>query len=338
MVQYKLFLLVMLSVLFTATVKGQAFLDVSGFLKIIGESQKQYRFSLLEEKVAGEVDPSNINFNHFYMDDSAGRRLVRPYTLSREAMELNELGWEAMMLEEPDSALVFYQEVLDIYPVFSPAITGMGQAWEQKGDKTKAIIYFRRAIEVNPIDYVAHWSLGRIYQKAGNSDSALHFLLQAMIFNRNITEIRRDIQKAIAPVGKNFNDWNFTPQYLLKEVDGNIDISYNAAWMGYAVCQAVWNYEPGFASSRNITGDIGMYRERECLSCLLTSMQGDKAETAKDEALKWFKVALQEKMTLEFILFEIVLPDKPDMAYFLDESRMSRMKEYIMKTRVQKAE
>lgn len=336
--QYTIFCLFSLSVLLTGTLKGQDFMDLPGFLKIMGASEKQYGFSLLEGRITEAADPSNINLNNYFLVDSLDRRLIKPYLLSREAMELQEFGLEAMLLEEPDSAIVFYKEVLDVYPDYSPAITGLGQAWEQKGNYPEAISHFRRAIDINSIDYVAHWSLGRIYQKTGNSDSALHYLLHAMVLNRNVTQIKRDIQKTLSSEGMNFSDWMFVPQYELKLVNRNVDISYNAAWMGYAVCQAVWTYEPGFASSRNINGDIGMFRERECLSCLITSMQADKAEAAKDVALKWFKVALQEKMTLEFILFEIVLPAKPDMAYFLDETRMSRMKEYIIKTRFQTSE
>ncbi|MFO7721591.1 MAG: hypothetical protein R6V49_00040, partial [Bacteroidales bacterium] len=117
--------------------------------------------------------------------------------------------------------------------------------------------------------------------------------------------------------------------YQLKRDGDRILVSYMSSWMGYAICKAVWAYEPAFASGRQLSGDLTMFQERECLSCLVTSMEGDKKEAASDESLMAFRTALQQKMALEFILFEIMMPDRPDMAHLLDEARMARMVEYI---------
>lgn len=332
---YRLVFLVLLTgILIPSGMQGQDFYDIPGFLRKMGTSQNSYEFSILDGRIREMDDHTNLNFNYYYIDDSSGIKQVTPYVISREARELSELGWEALMIEEPDSALVFYSELLEMYPLYSPAITGKGQAWQIKGDLEKAVDQYRKAIQINPIDYLAYWHMAIAQDLKGEKDSAVHYILYAWILNRNSLSIKLDVDRFLKGAGKKFHDWFFVPQYVISKEKDKIHIEYHVAWMGYAVCQAVWTYEPGFAELRQIDGDKGMFRERECLSCLVTSMESDVIERDKDPALIAFRLSLKEKMALEFILFEIMLREKPDMALFLDDARVSRLINYITKTRI----
>ncbi len=320
--------------IFPAFLSAQDFMDLSDFLKITESSPKKYDFNLMKNRISGVSDPGRLNFNYYYLHDSAGVRTAQPFNISMEANELQELAWEALMMEEPDTALIIFKEVLSMSADYTPAMTGVGQSLEMLGDKLSAVEWYRKALTSNPIDYIAAWSMARGMFEIGKQDSAIIMMLYAWILNRNSLEIKKDLSRMLTKMGNEFKDWNFVPQFIIEETIEKITVSYYPAWMGYAVCQAVWEKEPGFSESRNIDGDISMFRERECLSCLVYTMDSDKKDVDKDPALIAFKAALTKKMAMEFILFEILLPEKPDMAYLLDQARMQRLIEYLNVTRL----
>jgi tetratricopeptide (TPR) repeat protein len=311
--------------------QAQSMYDIPDFLKITGGSRVRYEFSLMKDRISAESDPGRLNFNYYYRNDSMK---VLPFGIDFEATEHFELGWEALMMEEPDTAIIIFEEVLVMFPRYTPAISGIGQAYEQKGDVRKAVNYYREAFNSNPIDYIACWYLARGYHTLGVTDSAMNMILRAWVLNRNSLEIKRDVMNIFGFRGLVLHEWAFVPQYRFVREGEKVSVSYQPAWMGYAICKAVWAYEPGFAQGRQLTGDLSMFQERECLSCLVTSMENNKKETAADESLMAFRVALQQKLALEFILFEILLPSNPDMAHLLDEARMQKMIEYLKLVRI----
>ncbi len=330
MLKIPLVVMVLLNVMI---IYGQDFMDIADFLKVTNSSQKKYEFKTLREEIGGKGDPGKLNFNYYYLEDSAGVKVVKPYSLDAEVYELYEWGWEAMMLGEPDTAIMLFNEVLAAYPGYSPAIASKGQVWIQLGNYSKAKESFLEAIRLNPIDYTAYWGLGKVYEHMQQPDSAFINICHAWILNRNSIEIMKDFRSICRSGGKECREWSFTPQFILQEEGGKVKVTYNAAWMGYAVCQAVWRFEPGFSSSRIIMGDIAMFQERECLSCLLTSMEAEEEIVMNDPALTGFKNALTGKMAFEFILFEILLPENPDMAYLLNETRLEKLRNYIFTSR-----
>lgn len=315
---------------------SQEFYDVSDFLKVSSESEVIYNFSSLKESIEPLAEQGRLNFNYYYLNDSAGNREIKPYNISRSVRELFEWGSEALMLGVPDTARLIYKEVLDFYPHYSPAITGIGYTFQELGHHEEAKHYFNKAIKTNPIDYMAYWGLAFSLLELNQYEESKRSILKAWILNRNSKEIQRSVKHIFDSTGYTFNNWTFTPQYRLHKTNNTIEVSYNTSWMGYAVCKAVWQYEPGFSDLRGFSVDNSMFIERECLSCLITTMQADKEKAMKDPALAAFKKALQQKFAFEFILFEILLPDKPDMAYHLNTDRIEKVVEYIIVTRSDK--
>lgn len=313
---------------------AQPFYELSDFLKMAGGSERTYDFTLLQERIKDQVDHGNLNFNYYYQTDSAGKRVVNPWVLAPEVWELQEWAMEAMDQEMPDTAISIYEEILEKQPGYSPALVGIGIAWHSMGYYPLAKQFFLRAIDANPIDYTAFWSLARTYEAMKLNDSAQFAIIRAWILNRNSLEIGKDAERICSSSGGSFKHWNFTPQYKIVTREDRVVVQYQRSWMGYAICKAIWAYEPGFSSKREIPGSLTMFQERECLSCLLTSMEADKKEYASDQALQGFKLALQHKMAMEFILFEILLPANPDMAYLLDDARIAGLVDYVKLTRL----
>jgi tetratricopeptide (TPR) repeat protein len=313
---------------------SQPFYELSDFLAMAGNSPKKYDFTLLQDRIKDQVDHGNLNFNYYYQSDSAGKRVVYPWILAPEIWELQEWALEALDQEMPDTAISIYEEILEKQPGYSPALVGIGMAWHSMENYPLAVQFFRQAITENPIDYTAFWSLARTYEVMKISDSAQIAIIRAWILNRNSIEISKDAERICSSSGGDFKHWNFTPQYKISTREDRVVVQYQRSWMGYAICKALWAYEPDFSSKREIPGSVTMFQERECLSCLLTSMEADKKEYASDQALQGFKLALQHKMAMEFILFEILLPANPDMAYLLDDARIAGLVDYVKLTRL----
>jgi hypothetical protein len=332
------FLIFLMLCLMSVPAMSQDFLDLSDFFKITGSSIKKYEFVTMKETIPPTIDLEKLNFNYYYLHDSAGVRMAKPFDISEDANELQELAWEALLMEEPDTAMVIFEEVLKLSPLYTPAMTGIGQSLQLMGNHRGAIHWYRKAFALNPIDYIACWSLGRAYHEVGSYDSAVTYLLHAWILNRNSPEIQKDLGRIAADYTSQLKNWNWVPQYRIVEQDGKVVVAYQPAWLGYALCQAVWLAEPGFSLSRQITSDYSMFRERECLSCLVNTMSSDEKEkgSSMDPGLIAFKTALEKRLALEFILFEILLPANPDMAFLLDDQRIPRLIAYLKMTRLEK--
>lgn len=308
----------------------QSLLDLPDFLKIAGGSHIKYRFDALKNPVRSTHDASRINYSFYCLKDSLGKKEVVPFNVLPEVKELYDLGWEAIELEEPDTALVIFEEAITMDPGFSPAYTGKGYTLNQLGKPFAALEACSLAIALNPIDYIAYWTAATAWDKLNNPDSALNAICHAWILNRNHPEIVKDVKRFAEKGGLVLDNWVFNPQYSVLLNEGEVTVEYWKPWMGYAVCKAVWQYEPGFVPGRNIRGDEDYFRERECLACLLTSMNTFPKEANADSGLNGFKAAMENKMAAEFILFEIFLPEMPDMAYYLDSRRIVSLKQYIL--------
>jgi len=311
---------------------AQPLMELSEFLAIVSKSPRIYNFSTTTESLVVPEREGRLNFNYYRVVDSAGTRRPAPYEISQESFELAELGWQAFMAHEPETALEMFTEVLDSFPDYTPVMSKMAQVLEEMGEIGQAIYWYKKALQINPVDYIAAWSLALVYERRGENSDAVRFISHAWIMNRNHPQIRRDFARIAKTAGRTFSDWDFVPQYRIGEVQGKAEILYQPAWLGYAVCQAVWEFETGFIASRPIEGDPGMFRERECLACLVSTMRSDQRNTT-EPALLGFEAALKNRMALEFILFEILLPDKPDMAYILDDARINKLIQYIRLTR-----
>jgi tetratricopeptide (TPR) repeat protein len=309
---------------------AQQYYDIADFLKLAGSSTMHYNYEALKSPVKSTHDASRINFSTSRLVDSMGIRMVVPFDILPDVKELYDLGWESVDIGEPDSAVVIFSEALKLDSFFSPAYTGMGYAFNLLGKPDAAKEACKRAIALNPIDYIAWWTLATSWDKMNMPDSAIQAICHAWILNRNHPEIMKDVKRFAEKGGLVLDNWVFNPQYSVDQADDQINIAYWKPWMGYAICKTFWSHEPGFELQRKMTGDAAYFQERECLSCLLTSMGTFSTEADADSGLQGFKRAMQQKMASDFILFEIFLPENPDISYYMDQDRINQLIRYII--------
>ncbi len=326
--------LVVLVMVLAGGLQAQPLMELKDFLNVVSKSPRIYQYETTNDPVVTANPYEKLNQNYFRLVDSAGVRFTRPYQISHTGIINEELGWQAYMADEPEIAMEIFQEILDSFPEYTPVMSKIAHVVEDRlGGPEAAIEWYRNALQINPIDYIAAWSLAQVYQRQQDHDNAVHWILYAWIMNRNHRHIRRDVEQIVTGAGYQFTDWDFIPQYQVSEVQGRINLVYQPAWLGYALCQAVWDFEPRFAEQRDIQGNKESFRQRECLACLLNTMRSDK-EGSPDLALLGYEHAMKNKMAFEFILFEILLTDKPDMAHLLDQGRIHQLIEYIKSTRM----
>lgn len=60
------------------------------------------------------------------------------------------LGVALVAAERPDAAIGALEECLELSPGFPPALKGLGQAWEQKGERAQAVQHFKAYLEAMP--------------------------------------------------------------------------------------------------------------------------------------------------------------------------------------------
>ena len=63
------------------------------------------------------------------------------------------------------------------------------------------------------------------------------------------------------------------------------------------------------------------------------SLENKKAKTKKDPQLRVLKSAFYAKFLDQYILYEIILPETPFVAYQLPEKTILSIKDYILKVR-----
>ncbi len=75
--------------------------------------------------------------------------------------------------EEYASALVAFQNCIDLDPTCQDAYVTLGNTYSVLGQPDSAIEAFRKALDINPDDAQAHYNLGCAYQTVGRYDDAL---------------------------------------------------------------------------------------------------------------------------------------------------------------------
>ena len=191
---------------------------------------------------------------------------------------------------------------------------------------------YQEAIRKNYIDYMAHWFLADACYATGDLTNALDEIIIAHILNRNNPRIKESLKNILSKSNRTSVDWYFNPQIeLTKNSDKKISLAFNEKWVGYAMTKALWNYEPGYKESMGVeSGKYSTIEDKECLISLLTGLESAKINIKKDPQLMILKKAAENNFLEEYILFEIVLPQYPNVAYQLPEKNIQRIKNYIL--------
>lgn len=295
-------------------------LEKSEMMYTIDMLDSTYEAPLYEEVVSHgiylAIDSSKdeIYIEHYGNDFEGKPDLQEVFRQAEQAFQTGNL----------DSAQARYLRLHDSFPENSQISTYIAQTYGIQGEFDLARTWYTKALQSNPRDYLAHWLLADIFQAQKEIDTAVYHITMAKILNRNNPRLMPLFEKIYAQAGMSYSDWSFTPRIQLQQTDDRIfRIATDAdqiAWLGYALCKALWAFEPGYRDSMITEAETfpELYQERICMLQLLNLYEKSKKDTGL--LLPSVELALEaaEKGFFdEFIIYEILLKQKPILAMVL---------------------
>lgn len=221
-----------------------------------------------------------------------------------------------------------YKRVLLLDPNATIVMAYIAQTFgiEQNWDMAES--WYKKAIEANYIDYLAHWLLADVYRNKGEQKKALEEISIAKVLNRNNPRLESLRQKIYAANGLDSSHWAFNPQArVLQTPDGSVVVEADTLWLYYAFIEAAWKFEPEYKKRAEANKDMGEAMIKECLAGLLPKIDERKANS---KTLARLDKALSAGKINSFIVYEIILPDRPSLAYYLDKKQIESLKDYVI--------
>jgi len=311
-------------------------------LKMMIDSKMKYMIDLYdttkENKKECKDNSNLLNINMFYRIEDKGNLITKEYRLSKEEMQLLEHAEHAFQYNITDTAVYYYEKLLESNPKLFFIYTYKGQVYGHQKEHKKEIECYKKAIDSNYIDYMAHWFLADAYYLLEEYEKAKDEILIAHILNRNNKRLKDALIRILDKLDLKYVDWCFNPQYELNKLDETkISIKSSSKWSMYAYTKAFWEFEPGYKES------MGSYKntkstieESECLFSLILEMETKKEDYTGDLQFEALFKAKNNKLLIEYILFEIFLPTMPQAVYQYPIKSVESIKDYLVKIRLKK--
>ena len=321
------------------SISGQQLHNPAEILNILESSKISYNIDVLKEPVESPDFSDNLNIHNVYRIESDSGIFVYSYSLEDKAEQYFNKAEEYFTDRSLDSAITYYEKVLEEQPDYYKVMTYIGQMHGSLGRLDEALDWYKKVIEVNYIDYLAHYLIADIYRLKGDFKNAINEITIARILNRNNPRMA-ELQFLIYKKGKlKIEDYYFNPQYKITQNEtGGVEIKMNLDWMGYALTKAVWEFEPGYKESMGV--EAGIYSSLEDKEALLVLYTGlisiGKKTIKKNTDFKNLEKAIKNGYLTEFIIYEIVLPELPNVAYQLPIEQIETIKDYLLSTRHKK--
>lgn len=229
------------------------------------------------------------------------------------------------------------EKVLKAHPKNAQVYTLLGETYFQQQNYPKAKTQFEKAIALNPIDCIARWQLGEILLLENQTDSALQTITLAHLYNRNQPRLLLRMRDLYIRYGFNYEHaWGFSPLYQNYRDKGNIIVRAEGIWLTYAMYKAVWEYEPDYLyiKSKQAVSDYLFHQEMEAvLGTYMTYSKLEDADKKVYPAIRALETALDNEMLEEYIMYEIILVERPSLAYYLTPEFTERLFAYIKAVR-----
>lgn len=248
------------------------------------------------------------------------------------------LAEQALAYGNPVAARRAYMVVLAAAPQDAQEMTLIGQTYAMTGDTLKAVSLYRQAIANNYHDFLAHHLLADWHRRHHRADSALTEMAIAHVLNRNHALVLQDLRSLLQQQGRSYGWWAFRPLYLFEEQPDAKVIKYDLAaaeWLNYALCKALWRFEPGYADTvmQGVKAPASYIEEIEAVQIMLASRKS-RTEIGPDPALQTLLQAAEDDRVLEYILYEILLPRDPGFVFHMPEAQIADLVNYIFRYRV----
>lgn len=326
------------------TAYGQTFHSPAEIRRIMENSPLIYSVTILDSNDQTPADTyvrKLIDHGAYLAPDSTGHRKFGSYKQQLQkdpdAAPLYAATEAHFLAGDMEKAREGYSTLLERYPDNALLLTYLGQTWQKSDDDGKAKDCFLRALELNPHDFMAHWLLAGLYGNENELEKAVEHITTAHLLNRNNPLILLTLKYIYGRNGTPYDDWEFLPRYALTWKSGDerevaID-SAEAAWMIYAFCQALWEFEPGYSMDmmQNTSGTASTVREMESL--LVTAEYARILYT--EENCPVFLARLQEASQngdLElFAVYEIFMRRTPEVGMLMNTTYRDKIRDFIRK-------
>jgi len=304
-------------------------------IKIMSDSKLSYEIKVLDKSIECKDFTDKLNYHDCYRVSTDSGLYTYKFEVNEKAKPLFEKAEAFFSKHILDSALFYYKQTINEDTTLYNVMTYIGQIYGTKKDYNNAIFWYKKVIINNYIDYMAHWFLADIYLKINDIENAVNEIVVAQILNRNNPRIKEEMTNIFIKSKRDTNDWCFNPQVRIEKIsDNKISVAMNDKWTGYAMAKALWMYEPGYRESMGISeGQYSTLEDKECLISLLIGLENAKINIKKDPQLNALKEAGEKKYLEEYIIYEIMLPQTPFIAFQLPVETIQGIKDYILKIR-----
>ena len=307
-------------------------------LQLMEKSELSYNISILNEKIQAPDRSETIVTNQLYREYKDSSFKLKKYYETEEIRELHKEANKYLFKEKNfDKARELYLKIIEKEPEYYLMMTNIGQTYKLQENYEKAVEWLQKSIDNNYIDCLAHWFIAEIYYLRREKEKALEEITIAKILNRNLTYINESFETYYTLMGYKPDNWYFTPQIKIEKIDDeNINIAADEVWISYAYTKAFWLYDT--QPENFLYRGCEELKEKECLKALRINIENnkDKDEYELDSQLEVLLKAYQNNYYDEYIIYEILLPDNPGLAFQLTKEQIGRIKDYIMNVRMQK--
>lgn len=230
-----------------------------------------------------------------------------------------------------------YQKILKAHPNDASLHTLIGSTYFEEGQWTAAQRWFDKALAINPIDYKARWLLGELFLQQQQLDTALYTITMAHLFNRNhprlLTRLIEVYELANQPYYRN---WGFDPLMYVYKDGETVVVSADGIWLTYGLYKAVWEYDTDYQyiKSQQSTSDYLFQQEMEAaIGTYMTYTELKREDPRNYPAMNALGLSLDKELVEEFVFYEILLVERPSLAYHLTPEFLQRLLHYISSIR-----
>lgn len=322
---------------------AQRYHDPAEILRMVEKSTYTYELDQIDKHSVGMMKvPATVDYGIYLKRLPDGSIVVQSfqneYGQNPDYAACFQNAEDAFSKDSLDAARYWYKKVLDVASNQSQVMTYIGQTYENEKDYEAAFPWFRRAIDTNYYDYNAHWFLADDLVLTHHVDEAVKEILIAMVLNRNHQRISTSLKINLQIAKKPYVDWAFGPRYEIdstgdKHISIKCDTTY-MEWLSYALCKALWAYEPGYRDSMlvGVNEEPLVVEEKECFLSVLAVIENSGKPT-QDPILQTAQKALAAGKFTEFVVYDVILPSHPNFVFKLPRAFIQSIPDYILTCR-----
>lgn len=259
---------------------------------------------------------------------------IKEYVMEGKAKEMFDKA--EMLFGDYDfsGARDYYMKALEIDPTLYNIIVYIGDTYFHEKEYFQAKQWYEKAVKANYVDYLAHWGLAHACMYTGEPKRALKEIAIAKVLNRNNQNLNTMLNSIFKSNKVHYVDWYLDPKCRIstdydEEMEKDIVvIEFDEDWLAYALVNALWEYEPGYAESM---GGSAFLRVKEAIAN--TYLTYNKKQLKNSRAMRMFKIAVDKRAVDIYLFYEYFLPRDPSMALFQSEETIEEVADYIINIR-----